>query len=527
MRISNKNSSNRGGNTNAQARFAQIPSVSTPRSLFNRSCGVKTTFDAGYLIPIFVDEVLPGDTMSLRTSSVVRLATPLYPAMENIHLDFFYFFVPNRLVWTNWEKFNGAQDDPGDSIAFSVPQMTETVAEGTLSDYFGIPIGNSLTFNSLHHRAYNLIFNEWFRDENLVDSVVVDTDDGPDTFSDYVLLRRGKRHDYFTGCLPFAQKGTAVELPLGTTAPVIPDPADKKPTFDLNDGGSVIANLTTDTSGSNARWSSSYGSTVDAYWEDPNLLADLSSATAATINSIREAFQIQRLLEKDARGGTRYTEIIRSHFGVISPDQRLQRPEYLGGGTTRLTMQPVATTTEVAKNVGDLSAFGVQMSDGIGFSRSFTEHGVLIGLVNARADLTYQQGLHRMWSRQTRYEFYWPSLAHLGEQAVLNQEIYADGSGNDTGTFGYQERWAEYRYKPSIVTGEMRSDAATPLDAWHCALDFSSLPVLNDTFIADNPPIDRLIATAGQPQFIGDFYFTYRCARPMPTFSVPGLIDHF
>lgn len=569
-------------------RFSQIPNSPIQRSVFDRSHDYKTTMDTGYLIPFFVDEVLPGDTFKLRVNAFVRMNTLIAPFMDNVFMDTFFFFVPTRLVWDNWQRFCGEQKNPGDSTDFLIPSLsgTNTFTNGTIYDYMGLPTGVSLNptntpINALPFRAYNLIYNEWFRDENLIDSIPVLTNDGPDPISNYTLRKRAKRHDYFTSALPWPQKGPSVDVGLTGNAPVkgfdgstdwiygngvspgsgytamFGTPSD---VLD-NVGLQVYTNremFSTATmipimqeTNQSGRWANignqdqsngdnisptrairaqQFSLTGPLTPTNPNsVYADLSGVSAITINDLRQAFQIQKFYEKWARGGSRYTETLRVMFNVISPDARLQRPEYLGGTHSRINVVPTAQTssTDSVSPQSNLSAFGVLGDSAHGFNKSFVEHGYVIGLCCLRADITYQQGLNRMWSRRQLFDFYWPTLAHLGEQVVYNKEIYTQGTADDNGVFGYQERYAEYRYKPSMITGKLRSTDPQSLDVWHLAQKFDSLPKLNQDFIEENPPIARVIAVQNEPQFFADFWFDLKTSRPMPVYSVPGLVDHF
>lgn len=541
-------------------RFSDAPAMYMKRTKFDRSHVYKTTFDSGKLIPVFVDEVLPGDTTRMSVNYFARLATPIKPIMDNIYLDWFFFFVPNRLVWEHWQNFCFEQEDPDDSTDYVIPTVTATGNSGnayigSLWDYFGLPVntsGNLSGISALPFRGVYLIYNEWFRDENLQKSVKIQKGDvnevlnstrsseqpswvfasGTNIVPGFACPPRGKRHDYFTSALPWTQKGPGVQVPLTGNAfiydaqgiPIPNMPAVKE----VNVAGRI---MTRETDGNWPHEVYEYNSTNE------NLVslnrfsyADLESISGATINSLRTAFQMQKFYERLARGGSRYTEVLRSFFGVVSPDARLQRPEFLGSFTKMVNVNPIAQTsaTDSTSPQGNLSAYGVTAAKFHGFTKSFVEHGYIFGFVCARADLTYQQGINRMWLRSTVYDFYWPTFAHLGEQAIELREIYAQGSEADTTVFGYQERYAEYRYKPSQITGKFRSSVVNgSLDMWHLSQFFSNAPTLNEEFIIENPPINRIIAVTDEPEFLLDIGFRYTTVRPMPMFSTPGLVDHF
>jgi len=549
--------------------FSRIEAPNVQRSVFDRSSSLKTTFDSAFLVPMFIDEILPGDTVRMQATFFARLQTLRYPIMDNVFLDTFWFFVPSRLLWNHWEEFNGALTDVEDTPTFTdyeIPRLAagETwIDVGLVGDYFGLPIPDLdhedgiqsiQSINALPFRAYRLIYNEWFRDENLQDKESWTNDDGPDSLADCGrhLLKRGKRKDYFTSCLPWPQKGEAVTIPLGGTAPVIGD-GYAMGLYPGNGNGDLYLNFMNDT-GQNGILSvknagGAVGGTPTGSFPTgdsllglhhtaakSHVIADLSEAGNITVNLLRESLAIQEMLERDARGGTRYVEMLKSQFGVTSPDFRLQRPEYLGGQSTRIDVRQVAQTSGSPASVsidyggtpqGNLSAY-TSVESGSGFNKSFTEHGFLIGLVNVRSDITYQNQIRKLWSRSTREDHYIPALAHLGEQAVLNKEIFYTGvEETDNAVFGYQERWAEYRYFPNMVTGLFRSANSVSLDVWHLASDFGTVPALNDEFIEDAPPLDRVITVTDQPQVIMDALFSMKHARPMPTFSTPGLMARF
>lgn len=563
-------------------RFSDAPAMYMKRTKFDRSHVYKTTFDSGKLVPVFVDEVLPGDTTRISVNYFARLATPIKPIMDNIYLDWFFFFVPNRLVWEHWQNFCFEQEDPDDSTDYVIPTVTATgnsdnAYVGSLWDYFGLPVnttGNLSGISALPFRGVYLIWNEWFRDENLQKSVKIQKGDtnevlnsarsaeqpswvftsGTSIVPGLACPPRGKRHDYFTSALPWTQKGPGVSIGLAGTATLV-DPSPVSGYFvqqsdnrlgaaQLSKSGGVhetsleYGTLSYTSGGYSlaiaGHATSSSGSTVTAQpgssWLSKDSYADLDSSSIFTINSLRTAFQMQKFYERLARGGSRYTEVLRSFFGVVSPDARLQRPEFLGSFTKMVNVNPIAQTsaTDSTSPQGNLSAYGVTAAKFHGFTKSFVEHGYIFGFVCARADLTYQQGINKMWLRSTVYDFYWPTFAHLGEQAIELREIYAQGSEADTTVFGYQERYSEYRYKPSQITGKFRSSVVNgSLDKWHLSQFFNNAPTLNEEFIVENPPIDRIIAVPSEPEFLLDIGFRYTTVRPMPMFGTPGLVDHF
>jgi hypothetical protein len=570
-------------------RFSDAPAMYMKRTKFDRSHVYKTTFDSGKLIPVFVDEVLPGDTTRMSVNYFARLATPIKPIMDNIYLDWFFFFVPNRLVWEHWQNFCFEQEDPDDSTDYVIPTVSATGNSnnayiGSLWDYFGLPVntsGNLSGVSALPFRGVYLIYNEWFRDENLQKSVKIQKGDTNEVLnstraseqpawvftSDTTIVPglacppRGKRHDYFTSALPWTQKGPGVSIGLAGTASIVDPSPGAGYLLHSNDRQlAAVSAYGGDASSSGghrvifgndsikfAHHGDSDYSTVGGFagntgeqvtvsaqkastYLGNDSYVDLDTSSIFTINSLRTAFQMQKFYERLARGGSRYTEVLRSFFGVVSPDARLQRPEFLGSFTKMVNVNPIAQTsaTNDTSPQGNLSAYGVTAAKFHGFTKSFVEHGYIFGFVCARADLTYQQGINKMWLRSTVYDFYWPTFAHLGEQAIELREIYAQGSEADTTVFGYQERYAEYRYKPSQITGKFRSSVTGGnLDVWHLSQFFNNAPTLNEEFIVENPPIERIIAVPSEPEFLLDIGFRYTTVRPMPMFGTPGLVDHF
>lgn len=522
--------------------FNNIAPMPIPRSAFRRDFTRRSTFNQDYLVPIFVDEILPGDDVSVRLTALVRVATPIKPIMDNLYFETFWFFIPNRLTWSNWEKFQGEQINPGDSVAYTIPVLNNAVApmsttgftNESIYDYFGLPtLVTSLDgISSLFNRAYDLVYNDWFRDENLQNSIAVPSGDGPDNPADYTLRKRNKRKDYFTSMLPWPQKGEAVTISMGGFAPVL----GIGKTSNLNAGWVNGPQDSAESDGQTVQYSRyqqiNWANTDARFVVEengttgyPNIRADLAQATPIELNVLRQAAIYQQILELDARGGTRYVESIYSRFGVISPDFRLQRPELIGQASTRINVYAVPQTAEgTSTPQGNLAAFGTgQIHGDHGCRYSATEHGIIIGLANVRADLTYQQGIPKMFTRSTRLDFYEPLQNGLGEQAVLNGELYAQGTATDQDVAGYQERWAEMRFKNSEITGKFRSNDPQTLDVWHLSQEFGALPVLNSSFITEDVPMERVLAVENEPAFLFDGNYAYNHVRPMPIRSNPGI----
>ena len=556
-------------NRNSEIHFSQVPRIDVKRSMFDRSTQHKTTFNAGKLIPLLCDEVLPGDTFSIGLSSVIRMTTPIYPTMDNLYADLYFYYVPTRLLWDHWEEFNGSNEDTfwTQPTEYEIPQINSPDggwSKGTIADYLGLPtnvaLKDSHSINHLPFRGVVKVWNDWFRDQNLQTPAFLslgDSDTTGSNGSNYVSdaiaggmpLPVAKFHDYFTSALPEPQKGPDVLLPLGDSAPVVTvdgldnhlssslslkilgtKPLKNNYTYDLV-FGSIADTSTTRLGYAAARSGEGVGDEYISNIYPANLQADLRSATASTVSQLRQAFAVQRLYERDARGGTRYIEILKSHFGVSSPDGRLQRSEYLGGKRVPINIDQVVQTssTDSVSPQGNTAGYSLTGDVSSIFTKSFTEHGYLFAFVCVRNENTYQQGVEKLWSRKRRFDFYWPALANISEQPIFNKEIYAQGTNEDDEVFGYQEPWAEYRYKPSRVSGAFRSNYAQTLDSWHYADYYTSLPVLSDSFIRSSQSnVDRTLAVQSsvEDQFIADFYFDIRSVRPMPVYSVPGLIDH-
>ncbi|QXP08154.1 MAG: major capsid protein [Arizlama microvirus] len=521
--------------------FNNIAPQSIPRSTFIRDFTRRTTFDADYLVPIFADEILPGDEVNLNMNALIRMSTPIKPVMDNLYAETFWFFVPNRLVWDNWVKLQGQQTNPGDSTAFSVPVLNNAVApmsttgftNQSIYDYLGLPtLVTSLdTISALWNRAYDLIWNEWFRDENLQNSIAVSKGDGPDDPALYTLRKRNKRKDYITSCTTAPQKGPAIAIPIVGTAPITGLAVAATASYTNNATGFNDSAGTISPAGTN--WSQNVDNTLtgvkiqgDNTTKVPAIYANLNLASAVSINQIRQFARYQQIAELDMRGGTRYVESIYSRFGVISPDFRLQRPELIGQGHSRINIYAVpqtAPTVAAQTPQGNLAAFGIaQIQGGHGCRYAATEHGMIIGMINVRADLTYQQKVPKMFLRQTRLDYYEPLLNGLGEQTVTNAEVVATGTSTDQQPWGYAERFAEYRYKDSEITGKFRSNDPQTLEVWHLSQELVT-PALNSAFITEAVPMARVLAVTTEPAFLGDMFYNYRHTRPMPIRSNPGI----